>query len=373
MAPTSPVFLRVAGVLAACLLIASLAQPGDAAPSLQEARNNLERARQEAQQLSNQIANQRARLSQLNGEIAGLQAEIARTQADLQLILTEIGRIQNEQALTQKEYDGVQDQLNTRTRSTYMRGPGSGVEFVLGADSMLDLTERMEFIDQMTQADLDLSTELENIATKLDDDEAVQQKLKKQQQEILAYQQTRQADLLAKQSAAQTLVADLGNAVARAHALTKRWGKRVAIEERQAAQTSSAVVVGGPGPFYACPVPNHSWIANDFGAPRVGHTHQGNDIGAPYGAEIVAPFDGSASNASNGLGGLSVYVHGSQGYVYNAHLSRLGQLGHVNAGDVIGYVGTSGNAAGTSPHDHFEWHPGGGSAVDPYPYLQEVC
>ena len=69
-------------------------------------------------------------------------------------------------------------------------------------------------------------------------------------------------------------------------------------------------------------------------------------------------------------------------------MSRIGQLGSVHAGDVIGYVGNTGDAAGGPTHDHFEWHPNSippnpytspygvsvvGDAIDPFPYLNEVC
>ena len=114
----------------------------------------------------------------------------------------------------------------------------------------------------------------------------------------------------------------------------------------------------------------------------------GNDIMAPLGTPIYAPFAGRASSSNGGLGGLSVYVYGSQGFVFNAHLSRLGTLGSVSAGTVIGYVGNSGNAAGGPTHDHFEWHPHSipatpyvspygysviSGAIDPFPYLNQVC
>jgi murein DD-endopeptidase MepM/ murein hydrolase activator NlpD len=94
---------------------------------------------------------------------------------------------------------------------------------------------------------------------------------------------------------------------------------------------------------------------------------------APYGTPVVAPFDGRAVASPGGLGGLAVKVHGAAGYVYNAHLSRYGTLGTVDAGTVVGYVGATGNAAGGAPHDHFEWHPGGGGAVDPHALLMQVC
>jgi murein DD-endopeptidase MepM/ murein hydrolase activator NlpD len=135
-------------------------------------------------------------------------------------------------------------------------------------------------------------------------------------------------------------------------------------------------VIKGDGPFYICPVQADGFYSNDFGAPRYTggyHPHQGNDIFAGFGSPIVAPFDGRAVVATNRIGGLAVKVFGEEGYVYNAHLVAFGRLGEVKAGRVVGYVGNTGNAEGTSPHNHFEWHPRNERAVNPYPYLQEVC
>jgi murein DD-endopeptidase MepM/ murein hydrolase activator NlpD len=131
------------------------------------------------------------------------------------------------------------------------------------------------------------------------------------------------------------------------------------------------------GIFRDCPVRGPVDVTNNFGyavphRPGVpAHIHQGDDMMASEGQPIIAPFDGIAESGHNWLGGNAVYVRGPNGYVYNAHLSAYGKLGPVKAGDVIGYVGATGDAGG--PHDHFEWHPGNGSAVDPYAYLMAVC
>jgi len=128
--------------------------------------------------------------------------------------------------------------------------------------------------------------------------------------------------------------------------------------------------------FRVCPVDEPRFIHDDFGeiVHIEGvelHVHMGSDIEAPSWTPIRAPFDGYASSSYSPLGGYQVYVRGDLGYVFNAHLIAYGDLGWVRAGTVIGYVGATGDS--TASHDHFEWHPWNGGAVDPYFLLSLVC
>ncbi|MFL5798152.1 MAG: M23 family metallopeptidase [Actinomycetota bacterium] len=160
----------------------------------------------------------------------------------------------------------------------------------------------------------------------------------------------------------------------------------VSREMRRGAQYNSKILPAG-FPFTICPVWGRYAYSDSYGAPRYAggyHPHAGNDIFANRGTPILAPFNGIATRVPNTLGGNAVEVHGAQGYVYNAHLTAYGLTGKVTAGDVIGFVGNTGDAQGGATHDHFEWHPynvqsydrviaGTNGAVDPFPYLQVVC
>lgn len=153
---------------------------------------------------------------------------------------------------------------------------------------------------------------------------------------------------------------------------TYETGRHLAFLER----AKAALTLERPEATWICPVDPPRRLSDDFGAPRYGggyHPHAGNDIFAPGGTPVRAPFAGVAVEAPSELGGLGVRVEGAPGYVYNAHLSRYEALGPVTAGAIIGYVGNSGNAATTAPHDHFEWHPDYGEAVDPYTHLLAAC
>ena len=133
-------------------------------------------------------------------------------------------------------------------------------------------------------------------------------------------------------------------------------------------ETERAVV--GFGRFPVSGLANYS---HDWWFPRYGpgwRLHQGTDIFGKYGAPVRAPVDGRVRIKNGGLGGLNVTVFQPDGtYWYLAHLSGvpsgLADGATVKTGDVIGYVGTSGNAVGTPPHVHLQIHPQGGSPIDP--------
>ncbi len=129
-----------------------------------------------------------------------------------------------------------------------------------------------------------------------------------------------------------------------------------------------------------CPVNGAVTFTDTWGAPRSGgRRHEGVDMIAVRGTPAVAVEAGTVKRMGNGgLGGITVWLRGDSGdEYYYAHLDgwagglSVGQ--HLAVGELLGYVGNTGNAAYTVTHLHFEFHPGGGSAVNPYPLAASLC
>lgn len=165
---------------------------------------------------------------------------------------------------------------------------------------------------------------------------------------------------------------------------------RVAEEQRRAAAAKAAAEAqmlqvgaapGGPAPSIdgkTCPVGTPNGFIDSWGFPRSGgRTHEGVDMFAPYGTPLYAVATGVIYRVyNNPLGGLSINLIDEAGNMYfYTHLSSASVTSgqDIRVGEIIGAVGTSGNAAGTPPHLHWQFHPGNGDPVNPYPLAYALC
>ena len=146
--------------------------------------------------------------------------------------------------------------------------------------------------------------------------------------------------------------------------VTAKWQQVSLLQQEPPAENSLPNPVPGQG------------LTDTWGAARSqGRTHEGIDIFADRGTPIQSTTPGIVSKVgNNNLGGRVVVVVGPGGAGhYYAHLEDYADIAPndwVEAGDVIGYVGDSGNAKGTPPHLHYGIYING-SAVNPYPLMQK--
>ncbi len=151
--------------------------------------------------------------------------------------------------------------------------------------------------------------------------------------------------------------------------LARRWS-----QEESVRRADSFLPLPNDGMLTYCPVQGDVEFIDSWGFARSGgRRHKGVDMMASIGTPIVAPVAGTVSLRTNRVGGRSFHLEGDDGnYYYGTHMSDYGESGVVEAGAIIGYVGDDGNARGIA-HLHFEIHPGGIVAANPYPAVNDAC
>lgn len=374
---SSRIGLRRLLVLAAGLFLLAQAVPGPVSASTRE---DLDRARTKLKGIERQLKGIQARKQALQGDILSLTTQINQALRQKEAIEDQIHAIKGGIKDSNGRVEELRVRLNDRARDVYIQGPASMLSVMLDARSITDLSDRASFIDVLSRGDANLATGIEVEKQQLQKFADQFKGLRKEQVALLKEFKKQRKELDGLWLTARAVEALIQVKVREANKVVEKLERKyqnelLAAISLQTGGPPPPDIDGKPGPLYVCPVdPPRSYV-NDFGAPRVGHTHQGNDIFAPQGTPIRAPFDGRAEEGSNGLGGNTVHVYADNGdYVYNAHMVKYaGVSGRVQAGQIIGYVGDTGNARGTPYHDHFEYHPGGGSAVTPFYYLNEVC
>lgn len=364
---------RIVAGVAAVLVLASVPAVGVSRFAsadedvLKETKQELKQSKHELQEAKDRYRAQMRKIRVLQKVMNRLATRISRAESEILRIEARLAKLQRQMMKLRARAALLQAELDERSREAYMSG-GVSIMYVLTATSAADAAARMSFLNEMNRRDAVLAAKVKETTERVAQIEA----------EVVRGGQIvelRKRSLEMDRKRLQRKMAE-----------SRRLGARLRGRIGQI-QTEISLL----RPFAVCPVDGPHAIADNFGAPRPEpgggfHWHQGNDIMAAKGTPILAPFDGVASVSRSTLGGLAVYVHGDYGYVYNAHLSRLGTLGPVEAGDVVGYVGSTGHSSG--PHDHFEWHPTEipanwtqspydaavlGDAINPFPVLLLVC
>jgi murein DD-endopeptidase MepM/ murein hydrolase activator NlpD len=242
---------------------------------------------------------------------------------------------------------------------------------------------KVDVINKVKNAQAEYEAESAKLAAQQKQQKALTEEMAKRNDEIQRELATVQKELDGLNAIVAGLKEEERQRIRAAALARAREAARLAEEERQrkaaeeaarrAAAPPATPQPQGPGQI-VCPVPGSSYSDSWGQARSGGRGHRGVDMIAPRGTPTYAPVTGDVSFGSDGLGGLSWYLWGDDGnFYYGTHLSAFGpRAGRVNAGDLIGYVGRTGNAS--IDHLHFEIHIGRrGNQVNPYPYVAAVC
>lgn len=364
-------------VLALLLLVAPAGQPASARPS------KIRSAQQRAHQL-------RVRLSQLEVRSARAVGNYEATQQALEVAVAEHMAAQQALDAAELESTDAEDSAADRVRAIYMSGGTMAMyASVLDATSPHDALARFANISAVVDADAETA---DDASTRLANAEKASAQLRKAAFARVTLEQRAAAEasaiqlLLVQQ---QRLVADADKTVRALLAAERRRiaAARARARAREAARLarlrgSSSGDRSEPyrpaGGRYSCPVGLDNHFVDTWHAPRSGgRLHQGTDVFAPYGSPAYAVTAGVIDDWGNGgLGGITLWLRANNGdRYYYAHNSRnVARPGtRVRAGELVAYVGNTGNARTTPPHVHFEAHPGGGAAANPYPFLAAIC
>ena len=314
--------------------------PVDGAAASRILRRELQVARAEALQSQAAVFEAATQVDELSNRLAGLQRELARLGAAQDLAVARL--------------EAARERFEDRVANAVVRGNAAELETVVRSEDATVFLTRRTFLQAVTEADSEAVVEFEAAKRVVD------------------------AGVLEALDAVAATRRELRDA-------RRRLEDELSLNAERRFQLAvfsagSEIVIRG----FVFPVGEPYSFIDSWGFPRMigteyAHGHQGTDIMAPFGTPLFAAERGVVTRlGSDVLGGIKLWVKGQSGtYYYYAHLQSYAEGVHegmlVEAGDVVGFVGDTGNAQGGAPHLHFQVHPGGGDPVNPYGLLRVVA
>ncbi len=303
----------------------------------------------------------KARLDALNQQAAAAGKRYSNAYWQLDEADVKLSRTNRKIKKTRKQLTAARKRLNNHANAIYRRENLDALTFLVGARTFQDLVTRMDYFSRIGVTDAEAVTQVEQLNKRL----LVQRTQLKDERAV------RTKDV-------RRLRGERDRLQARLRSTSDEYRRvRAQLDAQRSGGRLPAGVRAAPGPNgMVFPVAGANYYSNTWGASRSGgrRRHQGTDIMARRGTPVVAVLSGRVRASNNGLGGRTLWVTADNGWgFYYAHLDRqIVRSGRVKAGQVIGTVGSTGNAQGGSPHLHFQIHPRGGGPVNPYTYLRSM-
>ncbi|MBM3671509.1 MAG: M23 family metallopeptidase [Actinobacteria bacterium] len=290
-------------------------------------------------------------------------------------VTAQIVALQAEIAANKEEAARLQEIAERRAVEAYTgHGTLQDEEAVLTTADPLDVLRREKLLARTKRREDNAIRRLARINHELDDQRATLEEHQAEQARALEVAQARQAEVQAQLTATQTALATLEEYLRKVEEAQRARDIAASIAREasnRAGGRSGAGVVGG----IVCPIRGAVSFIDSWGHPRHQGSHQGVDLMAARNTPNVAVVSGLVTFRAGNTSGNGAYLSGDDGNLYYYfHLEAYeGGPRRVAQGEVIGYVGNTGDARYTATHTHFEIHPGHGAAVNPYPSVRAVC
>ena len=298
---------------------------------------------------------------------------------------------------TQTRIDELTGASDSVVVERYVNPPSESAIDSLTAESMSDATVKHALLEMRTEEDAAELSELQDARRQMEEQKDLQETARAEAETARGTAEEALGDLQAAAGQQAQFILDVREWIespdgaiqmarqspeeeARVASMTQELGSKIAQLE-QAEQTREAeiaaaeerrrILEGG----FMCPIDGPMNFRDTWGEARSGgRTHAGTDMMSPTGTPVVAPASGQLVHKGDSIGGMSFFIYGDDGHKYfGTHLSKYENVGAgwVEAGTLVGRIGMTGNAS--APHLHFSYYPNGGSAVNPYKRLNEVC
>lgn len=358
----------------------------------QTMEKGLDVAKKMLESLQNMKSSVESHVEKLDTELTGVNLELSELEEKLKDKILEVEKTQAD-ILTAKEVEEKQyEDMKVRIKYMYEQGNTQYVELFIESQSIADFLNKADYITSISQYDRDMLTRYEETRKEV---EELEKKLLKEQEELEAQEKSTQDKIDAIQllvSAKEAELSTVTGQIASKEQLIKEYEDDIAEQDRvikeleeiarkaEAAEKASESSEGTgrqtyDGGTFAWPCPGYTRISSEYGNrmhPTLGveKFHNGIDMAAPEGTDILAAYDGTVISAdfNSSMGNYVMIAHGDSLYTIYMHASALyvSTGDKVSKGDVIAAVGTTGRSTGN--HLHFGVRRNG-EYVDPREYI----